>query len=476
MDFFTPKELGMIKDPLYTYIIFNKRTERPIIDSPFFQRLRYLHQLQVAHLVYPGATHSRFQHSLGAMHLAGLFSEFILLSNKEGTQNTQEIYELVQIARIAGLLHDIGHGPYSHAFDEGVSMPNKELKAKGINNHEVVGRCLIEHSEIGEHLENLGYLDKVLQLLSDDSKSIPPELRPLRLTVKEWVYPVDIIDFLMRDSYYCGVQEYGHVDYMRLLRSTGICNIEHLCIMKKALSSLKAFLISRFSMFENVYYHKTTRLLDWIIRESLRHASEELGLPDILLAMMDGDFERWLALTEQSVLSEILRASAVSNVSPDIKKAGKYARMFRERRIPWKLVAEKELKFYGSQALVLSRFFREDSLREDMCEMIIEGLPGDVKTIAEKDDALFIDHSKHKWLPDNPYEQKGFIYVRASYDAEPEKQMLMREFLEEHPYFARKFRIYAHKELIQKCPDIAKRAKNAIEEVFSSGEREGVTM
>ncbi|MFX1512312.1 MAG: HD domain-containing protein, partial [Promethearchaeota archaeon] len=389
MDFCTPKELGMIKDPLYTYVIFNKRTERPIIDSPFFQRLRYLHQLQVAHLVYPGATHTRFQHSLGAMHLAGLFSEFLLLTNEEGTRDTQEIYDLVQIARIAGLLHDIGHGPYSHAFDEGVTMHNKELKSKGINNHEVVGRCLVEHSELGEHLENLGYLKTVHQLLSDDSKSIPLELRPLRLTVKEWVYPVDIIDFLLRDSYYCGVQEYGHVDYMRLIRSTGICNKEHLCIMKKALSSLKAFLISRFSMFENVYYHKFCRKSDWLAREILRHASEELELPDVLLAMLDGDFERWITLTDQSILTEILKAAKSPNAMPDLKKAAEYACMFRERRIPWKLVAEKELKFYGAQAVVLSRFFQEDSLREDMQEMITEKLPGEVKSIAEKDDALF---------------------------------------------------------------------------------------
>src|SRR5919205_2813878 len=134
---------GEIADPIHKYIRFSQ-VEKEVIDSLAFQRLRRIRQLAGAHLVYPSAQHSRFEHSLGAMHIAGLAGETLL--DKGYIDNADVVQEL----RLAALLHDIGHGPFSHLFEE-------VLEARCKRSHEDMGREIISHSEISDIVGKYGY-------------------------------------------------------------------------------------------------------------------------------------------------------------------------------------------------------------------------------------------------------------------------------------------------------------------------------
>jgi HD superfamily phosphohydrolase len=135
---FTWKE---ISDPIYGYAYFNKEIEERIINSLIIQRLRYILQLQTAHLVYPGAVHTRFQHVIGVMHLSGLMAEdmiskILVYYGKEYLEDYKPD-SLIQAVRLAGLLHDAGHACFGHAFEEAILWGNEKILEE-VNNHEKI--------------------------------------------------------------------------------------------------------------------------------------------------------------------------------------------------------------------------------------------------------------------------------------------------------------------------------------------------
>ncbi|HZT35578.1 MAG TPA: HD domain-containing protein, partial [Nitrososphaera sp.] len=144
--------IGEIADPIHRYIKFSQ-AELDVIDFRIFQRLRRIRQLAGAHLVYPGAQHSRFEHSLGAMHLAGMAGETLL--GKGYIDDAEVVEEL----RLAALLHDIGHGPFSHLFEEVL-----EIRCK--TTHEEIGRRIILQSEISDVLRRHGHAPERIASLS----------------------------------------------------------------------------------------------------------------------------------------------------------------------------------------------------------------------------------------------------------------------------------------------------------------------
>ena len=300
---------GEITDPIHRYIRFSQ-VEKDVIDSSAFQRLRRIRQLAGAHLVYPSAQHSRFEHSLGAMHIAGLACESLLV--KGYIDNA----EIVQEIRLAALLHDVGHGPFSHLFEE-------VLETRCGTSHEDMGQIIITKSEMADALSKNGYsADHISRLSFGQSK-----VHFLNEIVSGGL-SVDVMDYLPRDSYFTGT-EYGKIDYYRLISSYEVA-AGKLAINKSALNSLESMLISRYEMFKAVYFHKTVRSAEVMLLHAMINADEALGLTDTSLG-------NYLTITDEATLE---RLCTLEDSRSGI--AARLARDYRERRL-LKCVYEKLL-------------------------------------------------------------------------------------------------------------------------------------
>jgi HD superfamily phosphohydrolase len=299
---------GEVTDPVHRYIRFSQ-VEKEVIDSPAFQRLRRIRQLAGAHLVYPSAQHSRFEHSLGAMHVAGLAGEALLV------KGYIDHAEAVQDLRLGALLHDIGHGPFSHLFEE-------VLEYCSNTTHEEMGRRIIMQTEIADILARHGHSsDQICRLSFGQSKvNFMNEIISGGLSA-------DIMDYLPRDGLFTGA-EYAKVDYHRLLSSLEVSK-NRLALNRSALNSLESMLISRYEMFKAVYFHKTVRAAEVMLLRSMIAADEALGLTDTSL-------QNYLALTDEATLERLCALGGKHAFS------AKLARDYRDRRL-LKSVYEKFL-------------------------------------------------------------------------------------------------------------------------------------
>jgi HD superfamily phosphohydrolase len=203
------KFVGEITDPIHKFIRFTE-LEKKIIDSNVFQRLRRIKQLAGAHLVYPAAQHSRFEHSLGTMHVAGLAGEHLF---SMGVIDKESIQEL----RVASLLHDIGHGPFSHLFEEA-------LKVTGNSNHETLGAKIICKTEIGDILSDYGFSPQTISEISFGNSKVKFKNEIISGSLSS-----DLMDYLPRDGYFTGV-EYGKVDYNRIINSFRVTDSKSLAL------------------------------------------------------------------------------------------------------------------------------------------------------------------------------------------------------------------------------------------------------
>jgi HD superfamily phosphohydrolase len=268
---------GFIKDPLYGYVAITP-LEKDIIDTRVVQRLRRLRQLAGAEFVYPGANHTRFEHSLGAMHLAGVLAENI-------TEDETEIQSL----RLAALLHDVGHGPFSHIFEE--------ILAKQDRNHEDISTWLIQKSELADILKDAGLDPKDLSQLAIGKLTSKSKLY-LNQVIRSSV-DVDKLDYIVRDSFHTGA-EYGSVDVFRLIYTTEPFQ-GNLAVNTTALTTLEAFLIARVLSFRSIYYHRVCRGVQRMLADALKFADEELGFsaftePSEYLDM--DDYSTWTRLKQ----------------------------------------------------------------------------------------------------------------------------------------------------------------------------------
>ncbi len=233
----------IIRDPLWNNIRVDPLALR-LVDTPAFQRLRYVRQLGLAYLVYPGASHSRFEHALGAYHLA---QRALALFAERGDE--REISpDACRIVRCAALLHDIGHYPFSHALEE-----------IGALHHEEVARPLITSGEVATVLrEELGddAPERIMDLIRGESDS------PLQRLISGSL-DLDKIEYLKRDAFMCGVN-YGDIDVDRLLDSLQLMphpdhGVMTVGISEKGLSALESLLFAKYQMYRNVYWHHAVR-------------------------------------------------------------------------------------------------------------------------------------------------------------------------------------------------------------------------
>ena len=281
----------IIRDPLWD----NIRLE-PVavsaIDTPTFQRLRYVRQLGHAFLVYPGATHSRFEHALGAYHLA---RRALATLDERGDLDGIDERECLA-ARLAALLHDIGHYPFSHALEE-----------TGFGSHEALGARRLRDGSLGTLLQSLGgdrLIDRIAALIQGTSDS------PLAGLVSGSL-DLDKIDYLSRDARMCGVP-YGTVDVDRLLSSLAL--VQHadgtreMGVQEKGVSALESLLFAKYQMYRNVYWHHAVRSATCMFKRAVRAtiAAGNITTAEIENAT-DGTLDTLLSLRDPSGLASALR-------------------------------------------------------------------------------------------------------------------------------------------------------------------------
>ncbi len=235
----------IINDPVYGFITIDDELVYKIFAHPYYQRLRRIHQMAMAHLVYPGAVHTRLHHSLGAYHLMG--NAINELRSKNFDINREE----EQAARIAILLHDIGHGPYSHALEQ-VLIRNVH--------HEEISLLLIR--ELNRQF------DGRLQMALDIFTNVYPKKYLHQLISGQ--LDVDRMDYLTRDSFFTGVSE-GVIGYDRILKMLVVHNGE-LMVEEKAIYSIEKFLVSRRLMYWQVYLHKTVLCAEQMLHRIIKRA------------------------------------------------------------------------------------------------------------------------------------------------------------------------------------------------------------
>ncbi len=235
----------IINDPVYGFITIDDELILQLIAHPFYQRLRRIHQMAMAHLVYPGAVHTRLHHSLGAYHL-------MCLALHELTSKGFEISaEEQQAAKIAILLHDIGHGPFSHALEQTL--------AEGLH-HEHLSLLIIQ--ELNKQFD--GRLQMAIDIFTD---AYPKKFLHQLISGQ---LDVDRMDYLTRDSFFTGVIE-GAIGYDRILKMLTIHQGE-LMIEEKGIYSIEKFLVARRLMYWQVYLHKTVLSAEQMLKRIIKRA------------------------------------------------------------------------------------------------------------------------------------------------------------------------------------------------------------
>ena len=274
------KPWGIIKDPIHGYIRISQ-DEKTIVDTRPVQRLRRLRQLAGSEYVYPAANHTRFEHVLGAMHLAGELAEVL--------PARLDIHDQ-QVLRLAALVHDIGNGPFSHVFEP---LMVRHLK----KTHEDLVPWLVNETELGEKLENAGFNPKKLGLLAVGR--LRERKRPYMDQIISSSVDVDKMDFLVRDSFHTGAG-YGSVDVHRLLYTMDVIN-GNLSVDGRAVATLESFLLARLESFRTIYFHRASRAVQIMIVQALEAAKDELSLlsfdePDDYLRL--DDYKVWTDLRQ----------------------------------------------------------------------------------------------------------------------------------------------------------------------------------
>ena len=274
------KQIHEIRDPIHTFIRMST-AERKVLDSRPLQRLRHIHQLATTSLVYPGATHKRFEHSLGVMELAtqvynaitsqDKFREDVRINLHVGEAFDLEYWR--RVLRMAALCHDIGHLPFSHAAEE-------DLLPKGLN-HECITRDLILGKEMQYLWEKLNVNPVHVAKLAVGPKEYPESpFTDWEAIMAEIItgdaFGVDRMDYLLRDSLHVGVA-YGHFDHHRLIDTMRILPVEQdgsieqkLGVEIGGIHGAEALLLARYFMFTQIYFHPIRRIYDIHLMDFLK--------------------------------------------------------------------------------------------------------------------------------------------------------------------------------------------------------------
>ena len=391
-------EVNLIADPLYGYIEITNGTaaspgERGLLDTPWLQRLRRIHQLQSAWWVFPSAEHSRFTHLLGAMHLASLFARRIDASLRTAFPDAPSPACVEETLRLAGLLHDVGHGPFGHFFDQ-------EVLEQWHLDHEVIGRHLVENelapairalraAPSGAFAEGERIDPRWVSWVMADA-DIPGYQPPGWLAACKPILcgpaTVDNLDYVRRDAYMCGIS-LGPVDVQRLIHYSFITD-GTVALHMHASGALQMFLASRLFMYTQVYHHRTGRRFDLAMREIFAATIARLLPGDPLHHLRD-----YLQLTDWAVLEA---AQRWANAPADAEE--------RELGEAWGRLFRRELHWHLAYETIAHRGTDLSTLRERLLADVPPAAAGA---------RIEVDVVSAKIAPHNPMSDHGFV---ALYD------------------------------------------------------------
>ena len=419
-------EVTLIADPLYGYIEITRRragetSEQDLILSPWLQRLRRIRQLQSAGWVFPSAEHSRYVHLLGAMHLASMFARRIDTSLRAAFSDAPSPACVEETLRIAGLLHDVGHGPFGHFFDQ------TWLHQWKIN-HEDIGRQIISdhlaeiisslRSSPSGRFESGESIDPMWVSWVMADAEIPGYKPPAWLKACKPVLcgpaTVDNLDYVPRDAHMCGVS-LGPVDIRRLIHYTFVSD-KGLVLHSHASGALEMFLASRLYMYTQVYLHRTQRRLDLSMREIFAD-TVKLILPENPLDNL-AEYQR---LTDWNLLNTVdvwMYATPGSD----------------ERRLAeaWHRIVHLDLEWNLAFETVAHREVNLEAVEVAIRDALPQGInPDDVQ----------IDVASATVAPQNPMDEDGFVAIYDPLSGDIERTRTA-EVMSRLPQYNRMIRVF----------------------------------
>lgn len=396
--------------------------ELAIIDDPVFQRTRNIKQLSLGNYVYHGAEHSRFGHMLGAMHIAGKVMESLEKNIEKSHEINLEARDKKTI-RMAALLHDVGHTPFSHSLEKILGESHEKYSKNLIENHfaDIIEKAGVDPKEVSELIDGYSkknYLSKIINGQLD----------------------VDRMDYLLRDSHYAGVS-YGKFDLGRIIDQSAIVDNQFV-ILEGGYEAIEQFIFARDQMYKQVYFHKTKMVFELMLEkcgELLKDQNkfnyvrlEDLKSSDTIKEFIEQD-DRWFL--NQVFDSDLPRVRQIATL---IKKRKPYLEIYSPV-----LIRNKELKDVNARLEILERELKEDLEDLDISrhEFLIENHTREAYAVDDYDSSGIPIYYKNNKFIENIEKRSNFIqnviknrYVMIRGFIIPEKYDKIKDYLKEKGY------------------------------------------